>query len=42
MDYLGHLKYALFLPSRKDVTAADFAELFFEHVGCTLRSLGNI
>ena len=25
-------KYALFIPIRNDTTAADFAELFFEHV----------
>ena len=27
-------KYALFLPTREDATAVDFAELFFEHVEC--------
>ena len=27
-------KYALFLPTREDTTAADFAELFFEAVEC--------
>jgi hypothetical protein len=27
-------KYALFLPTREDSTAVDFAELFFEHVEC--------
>ena len=27
-------KYALFLPTREDATAADFAELFFEAVEC--------
>ena len=27
-------KYALFIPTRDDTTAADFAELFFEHVEC--------
>lgn len=27
-------KYALFIPTRQDSTAADFAELFFEHVEC--------
>jgi len=25
-------KYALFIPTRDDTIAADFAELFFEHV----------
>jgi transposase InsO family protein len=27
-------KYALFIPTREDSTAVDFAELFFEHVEC--------
>jgi hypothetical protein len=27
-------KYALFIPTRDDTSAADFAELFFEHVEC--------
>jgi len=27
-------KYALFLPTREDTTAADFTELFFEAVKC--------
>ena len=27
-------KYALFIPTREDTTAVDFAELFFEHVEC--------
>jgi transposase InsO family protein len=27
-------KYALFLPTREDSTAVDFAQLFFEHVEC--------
>ena len=27
-------KYALFIPTRDDTNAADFAELFFEHVEC--------
>jgi hypothetical protein len=27
-------KYALFIPTREDATAVDFAELFFEHVEC--------
>ena len=27
-------KYALFIPIRDDTTAADFAEVFFEHVEC--------
>src|SRR5436190_131923 len=30
-------KYALFIPTRDDANAADFAELFFEHVECHLR-----
>jgi hypothetical protein len=27
-------KYALFIPTRNDTTAADFSELFFKHVEC--------
>ena len=27
-------KYALFIPTRENTTAVDFAELFFEHVEC--------
>ena len=27
-------KYALFILTQNDTTAADFAELFFEHVEC--------
>ena len=27
-------KYALFIPTREDATAADFAEMFFEHIEC--------
>ena len=35
-------KYALFLPTRDDCTAADFAELFFEHVECRFGSPRSI
>jgi len=35
-------KYALFIPTRDDSTAADFAELFFEHVKCHFDSSKNI
>jgi hypothetical protein len=28
------MKYTLFLPTRSNTTAADFAELFFQHVEC--------
>jgi transposase InsO family protein len=35
-------KYALFLPTRDDTTAADFAELFFEHVECRFGSPRSI
>src|SRR5207247_4821965 len=31
-------KYALFIPTRADTTAVDFAELFFEHVECRFGS----
>jgi hypothetical protein len=31
-------KYALFLPTREDSTAVDFAQLFFEHVECCFGS----
>ena len=27
-------KYALFIPTREDATAVDFAEMFFEHIEC--------
>ena len=35
-------KYALFIPTRDDTTAADFAELFFEHVECRFGSPRSI
>ena len=35
-------KYALFILIQNDSTAADFAELFFEHVECHFDSLRNI
>ena len=35
-------KYALFLPTREDATAVDFAELFFEHVECCFRTPRSI
>jgi transposase InsO family protein len=35
-------KYALFIPTRDDSTAADFAELFFEHVECRFGSPRSI
>ena len=27
-------KYALFIPTREDITIVDFAKLFFKHVKC--------
>ena len=36
------MKYALFIPTRDDTTAADFAELFFEHVECRFGSPRSI
>jgi transposase InsO family protein len=35
-------KYALFIPTQDDTTAADFAELFFEHVECRFGSPRSI
>src|SRR5438045_3971643 len=35
-------KYALFIPTRDDMTATEFAELFFEHVECRFGSPRSI
>ena len=35
-------KYALFILTQNDITAADFAELFFEHVEYHFNSSRNI
>src|SRR5438045_7556672 len=35
-------KYALFIPTRDDTTAAEFAKLFFEHVECHFGSPRSI
>ena len=36
------MKYALFILTQNDIIAADFAELFFEHVECHFDSLRSI
>ena len=36
------MKYALFISTQDDTTAADFAELFFEHVECHFDFLRSI
>ena len=35
-------KYALFIFTQNDITAADFVKLFFEHVECCFDSSRNI
>ena len=35
-------KYTLFISIQNDIIAADFAELFFEHVKCQFDSLRSI
>ena len=36
------IKYALFILTQNDTTAADFAKLFFEHVECHFDSSKSI
>jgi hypothetical protein len=36
------IKYALFIPTQDNTTAANFAELFFEHVECRFGTLRNV
>jgi len=36
------MKYALFILIQNDITAADFAKLFFEYVKCHFDSLKSI